>query len=56
VPKEEALLVNLADEPDLAVVSTLRPVNLPREVFEYLSPRSRISYYAESHGGQHQPA
>ena len=56
VPKEEALLVNLADEPDLAVVSTLRPVNLPREVFEYLSPRSRISYFAESHGGQHQPA
>lgn len=55
VPKEEALLLNLADEPDLAVTSTLRPASLPKEVFDYLSPRSRISYYAESHGGAHQP-
>ncbi len=56
VPKEEALLVNLADEPDLAVVSTLRPSSLSKEVFEYLNPRSRVSYYAESHGGARQPA
>ena len=47
VPKEEALLLNLADEPDISVTSTLRPASLPREVFEYLSPRSRVSYYAE---------
>jgi hypothetical protein len=26
----------------------LRPASLPREVFEYLNPRSRISYYAEA--------
>jgi putative nucleotidyltransferase with HDIG domain len=56
VPKEEALLLNLADEPDLSVVSTLRPASLPREVFEYLSPRSRISYYAEGHVDPRQPA
>lgn len=48
VPKEEALMLDMADEPDLAVVSTLRPGNLPREVFEYLNPRSRISYYSDS--------
>ena len=56
VPKEEALLLNMAEEPDLSVVATLRPANLPREVFEYLSPRSRISYYAEGHANPTQPA
>jgi putative nucleotidyltransferase with HDIG domain len=56
VPKEEALLVNLVDEPDLGVVANLRPANLPREVFEYLNPRSRISYYADSDKAAHHPA
>ena len=48
IPKEEALLVNLADDLDLSVVATLRPASLSREVFEYLNPRSRISYYADA--------
>lgn len=48
VPKEEALLLNLAEEPDLSVASTLRPADLPKPVFDYLSPRSRISYFSES--------
>lgn len=56
VPKEEALLLNLADEPDLSVTATLRPASLPREVFEYLSPRSRISYYADGQAGKAQAA
>lgn len=47
VPKEEALLLNLADEPDLSIVKTLRPVQLPKLVFDYLSPRSRINYFTE---------
>ncbi|MDP2787030.1 MAG: DUF3391 domain-containing protein [Pseudomonadota bacterium] len=48
IPKEEALLLNLMDEPDLSIVSTLRPAELPKPVFDYLSPRSRISYFSES--------
>jgi putative nucleotidyltransferase with HDIG domain len=48
VPKEEALMLNLADETDLSVVSTLRPAQLPKVVFDYLSPRSRISYFSET--------
>lgn len=51
VPKEEALLLNLADEPEISVTSTLRPASLPREVFDYLSPRSRVSYYADGQKG-----
>ena len=48
VPKEEALLFNLADEPDLSVVKTLKPGQLPKPVFDYLNPRIRISYFSES--------
>lgn len=46
VPKEEALWMDLSDDPELSVVKTLRPADLPQEIFEYLEPRSRVSYYA----------
>lgn len=45
VPKEEALLVDLADEGALEILRTFRSTELPRDVFEYLSPRRRITYY-----------
>jgi putative nucleotidyltransferase with HDIG domain len=45
VAKEEAILINLQEEADLKIVKTYRPTELPREVFEYLSPRQRITYY-----------
>jgi HD-GYP domain-containing protein (c-di-GMP phosphodiesterase class II) len=44
VPKDEAVFFNLDDEPDLKVVRTLRPGILPREIFEYLNPRTRVVY------------
>lgn len=47
VPKEEAVFFDLSEEPDLAVARTLRPMDLPREVYDYLSPRSRVSYVVE---------
>jgi putative nucleotidyltransferase with HDIG domain len=54
IPKEEALLLNLADAPDLSVVGTLRPAELPQMIFDYLSPRSRISYFSEMTGPKRQ--
>lgn len=47
VPKEEAVFFDLAEEPELTVERSLRPVDLPREVYDYLSPRSRVSYVLE---------
>ena len=47
VPKEEAMLLDLNEEPELTVVRTLHPNSLTRAIHDYLSPRSRISYYAE---------
>jgi len=45
VPKEEPIIIDLEDEPDLSISKTFRPAQLPREVFDYLSPRTRITYY-----------
>ena len=53
VAKEEALLMNLADEPDLSIASTLQPAELPKLIFDYLSPRSRITYFSESASQKH---
>lgn len=48
VPKEEALWLDLSVDPDLKVEKTLRPGELDKAVFEYLEPRTRVSYYSES--------
>jgi len=47
VPKKEALIVDLADEPDLRVEKSIRLGRLPQEILEYLSPRAKITYFIE---------
>lgn len=47
VAKEEALILDLAQEPKLAIARSLRPSQLPLEVLEYLSPRRNLSYHIE---------
>lgn len=53
VAKEEALILDLAQEPKLAIARSLRPAQLPLEVLEYLSPRRNLSYHIEPN---HKPA
>lgn len=48
VPKEHAILLDLDKEIDLNISKAIRPGLLPRNVFEYLSPRKRVSYYFDS--------
>ncbi|WP_333982826.1 HD-GYP domain-containing protein [Ectopseudomonas khazarica] len=47
VAKHEALIVDLAEDSDLAIARSLRPSQLPLEVLEYLSPRRNLSYHIE---------
>ncbi len=47
IPKSEALMVDLAVEDRLKIVNTIRPENLSREVFSYLSPSRQINYYVD---------
>ncbi|MCK7593353.1 HD-GYP domain-containing protein [Pseudomarimonas salicorniae] len=47
VPTEEALILDLEDSPTLGVQRALKPLQLPRAVFDYLSPRKRMCYFFE---------
>lgn len=45
VPKAEAIIVDLASEPDLKVEAVIRPDDLTPAALRYLSPRRRLSYF-----------
>lgn len=47
IPKEEAVFFDLDEEPDLAIVKTLRPAELKPAIYEYLNPRARVNYFLE---------
>lgn len=47
VPKDEALVVDLENVPELGIRRSLRPSQLPRDALDYLSPRQRICYFFE---------
>lgn len=47
VPADEALVVDLERHPELGIQRAIKPVQLPRAVFDYLSPRKRMCYFFE---------
>lgn len=47
VPSDEALVVDLERHPELGIQRAIKPVQLPRAVFDYLSPRKRMCYFFE---------
>lgn len=48
VPKHEAVILDLEDEPELQIVKNIRPAQLPQQVFDYLNPRKRMTYYFDA--------
>ena len=48
IPRKEALIVDLAEEPELTVAASVSLDDLPEDVLAYLNPRSRLSYSVES--------
>lgn len=48
VPRLEAIMVDLDRETDLNIVKALRPGQVPQDVYVYLSPRKRVSYYFDA--------
>ncbi|SDD92648.1 HDIG domain-containing protein [Massilia sp. PDC64] len=48
VPREEAIVVNLETQPDLNIVKSIRPSQVPKDIYNYLSPRKRVSYYFDA--------
>lgn len=47
VPSDEALVIDLEHHPDIGIQRAIKPVQLPRAVFDYLSPRKRMCYFFE---------
>jgi putative nucleotidyltransferase with HDIG domain len=48
VPRDEAILVDMDRESDLNIVKSIRPAQVPKEIYRYLSPRKRVSYYFDA--------
>jgi HD-GYP domain-containing protein (c-di-GMP phosphodiesterase class II) len=47
IPKNEALIIELEDEPDLSIVQSIHPASVSTEIYNYLSPRNRVIYFSE---------
>lgn len=48
VRPEDALIVPLAERPELSIQRAIKPQALPRPAFDYLQPRKRSSFFIES--------
>ena len=48
VAVEDAILVDLDRETELNIVKSIRPAQVPKEIYHYLSPRKRVSYYFDA--------
>lgn len=48
VPKDEALVLNLEEMPDLGIRRSLKPQFLPRAALDYLSSSARIEYFFDA--------
>jgi len=55
VPRQEAILLDLEDELDVNISRAIRPGALLPEVFDYLSPRRRVSYFFDAASGRSEP-
>ncbi len=47
IPRDEALVINLESEPILCIQRSLKPLQLPKAAYDYLSPRRRLCYFFE---------
>lgn len=45
VPAREAMTTNLEDYPSLGIRRSLKPIDLPDRVRDYLRPRARVAYF-----------
>jgi HD-GYP domain-containing protein (c-di-GMP phosphodiesterase class II) len=52
VPKNEAILLDMDRETEFNIAKAIRPAQVPREVYNYLSPRKRVSYYFDANSAR----
>lgn len=47
IPPEHAMVIDLEQAPEIGIKRSLKPIQLPKHVFDYLSPRKRMCYFFE---------
>jgi putative nucleotidyltransferase with HDIG domain len=47
IPRDDALVINLEYEKKLGIRRSLKPLQLPKAAYDYLSPRKRLCYFFE---------
>ena len=47
IPRDDALVINLEHEQNLGIRRSLKPLQLPKAAYDYLSPRKRLCYFFE---------
>ena len=52
ISKEDAPTIELSDEPDLKITEAIRPSTLPYDVFKWLNPQQRLSYFFSVEDGR----
>jgi hypothetical protein len=52
IPKNEALIFDLSEDKSLSIATSIRPHELPDAIYDYLSPRKRVSYFLSSQDKQ----
>ena len=46
LPRDEAIILDLSQDPDLTIKHSKRPMDIPRQAWKYLNPRGMVSYFA----------
>ncbi|MBK6907018.1 MAG: DUF3391 domain-containing protein [Rhodocyclaceae bacterium] len=47
VPADEALIMDLESNPEIGIRRSIKPLQLPKAAYDYLSPRKRLCYFFE---------
>jgi len=55
LPREQAILVELESEPEVSISRALKPDQLPKPIYDYLSPRRRVTYYFDAESNRAAP-
>lgn len=45
IPKNEAIILDLETELEINISKSIKPGQLPRQIYDYLSPRRRMTYF-----------
>lgn len=56
VPRDQAMLINLEEQPDLGIRRSLGPSRLPPSALDYLAPSLRVCYFFEPLARLQEPA